>query len=67
MSELLDNPVDTQGENLKINFRGSHKPSYSGCDENKEKNDCRIKNFVMKGGLYKAVSEYCSELALTKW
>ena len=45
MSELLDNQVDTQNENLKINSPGSCNLSYRGCDENtelEEKNDCRL-------------------------
>ena len=53
MSKLLDNQVDTQNENLKINIPGFMQALVKGCDENKElkeeENDHCIKNFVMKG------------------
>ena len=38
---------------------GVHASPRKVCDENKErrKNDCYVKSFLMKGGLYKAVTE----------
>ena len=56
MSKLLDKQVDTENKNS-----GVHASPRKVCDENKErirrKNDCRVKIFLLKGGLYKAVSE----------
>ena len=56
MSELLDKQVDTENENKNS---GVHTSPRKVCDENKSrrKNDYRVKNFLLKGGLYKAVSE----------
>ena len=56
MSELLNNQIDTQNENLKIKIPGFTQALIEVAMKIK-KNDCCIKNFVMKEGLYKAVSE----------
>ena len=62
MSELVDKQVNVQKESLK-NFRGSRKTPASPrrmCDENernKEKNDGRLKYFLMEEGVYKARAE----------
>ena len=56
MSVLLDNQVDTQNENLKIKIPSPHR----GCDKiKKEEKQLLRKKILMKGQLYKAVSEYC--------
>ena len=60
MSELLDKQVDT--ENLEINIPGFMQALVKCAmkikeSRRKKKIDCRIKIFLLKGGLYKAVSE----------
>ena len=57
MSELLDKQVDTENENLKIIIPGFTQALVKCVMKIKGKNDCRIKVFLLKRGLYKAVSE----------
>ena len=57
MSEIIiDKQVDTQNENLKIKFLGFTQALVK-CAMKIIKNDCCAKNFLLKGGLYEAVSE----------
>ena len=56
MSELLDKQVDTENKNLKIKIPSPRKV----CNENKrkwKKKRLPRKNFLLKGGLYRTVSE----------
>ena len=53
MSELLDNQIDTQNENLKIKIPGF----MQALVEVVTKKQLPHKKFLMKGGLYKAVTE----------
>ena len=61
MSELLDKQVYVLNECYSGIHAGGHASPRKVCDENKRKkekeNDGRVKNFLLEGGLYKAVSE----------
>ena len=59
MSELLDKQVDKENENLKIKIPGFTQALVKCAMKIKESRKKRLlrKNFLLKGGLYKAVSE----------
>ena len=59
MSELLDKQVDTGNENLKIKIPGVHASPRNMCNENKSRRKKQLphKICLLKGELYKAVSE----------
>ena len=61
MSELLDKQVDTENENLKIKIPGLMQALLKCAMKIKKveekKKQLLRRNFLLKGGLYKAVSE----------
>ena len=60
MSELLDKQVDTENKNLKIKIPGLTQALVKCAMKIKEsgrKKRLPRKNFLLKGGLYKTVSE----------